>query len=90
LSLIDRPLPSEGRIQTIYLLQRLADFLRAPCSQVHAIAKSNANPRDGRIARELAIHGQAIDWPLSTFKQEKLKSKDFAQATGVKRMADVA
>jgi hypothetical protein len=57
---------------------------------VHAIAKSNANPRDGRIARELAIHGQAIDWPLSTFKQEKLKSKDFAQATGVKRMADVA
>ena len=90
LSLIDRPLPSEGRIQTVYLLQRLADFLRAPCSRLHAIAKSNANPRDGRIARELAIHGQAIDWPLSTFRQEKLKSKDFAQATGVKRMADVA
>ena len=92
LSLIDRPLPSEGRIQTVYLLQRLADFLRAPYSQVHAIAKSNANPRDGRIERETAIHGSAIDWPLSILRQEKLKlkSKDFAQATGVKRLADVA
>jgi hypothetical protein len=57
---------------------------------VHAIAKSNANPRGGRIERETAIHGSAIDWPLSILRQEKLKSKEFAQATGVKRLADVA
>jgi hypothetical protein len=59
---------------------------------VHTIAKSIANPRDGRIERETAIHGSAIDWPLSILSQEKLKlkSKDFVQATGVKRLADVA
>jgi hypothetical protein len=92
LSLIDRPLPSEGRIPIVFLLQRLDNFLRAPCSRVHTIAKSIANPRDGRIERETAIHGSAIDWPLSILSQEKLKlkSKDFVQATGVKRLADVA
>ena len=61
LSLIDRPLPSEGRLKIFYLLHILVNFLRAPCSQVHAIAKSNANPRGGRKGHiAFTLHGEDV------------------------------
>ena len=50
-SLSERPSPPEGWIQIVYLLQRLADFLRAPRSRVHPKAKSNVHPRGGRAGR---------------------------------------
>ena len=47
LSLTDRPLPSEGRIQKVYYIQSLGVFWQAPFSKFQAVSKYDANRGTG-------------------------------------------